>query len=232
VQYITGRAAFRHIDLAVDRRVLIPRPETELLVDAVLDYLAAGDWSKRPPRVLDLGTGSGCIALALAHEHATVQLTASDASEDALALARANAEALGLAARVVFAHGAWFEAVGGDERFDVVVSNPPYIAHAEAAALPADVRDWEPHAALFADSDGLADVREILEDAPRHLLADGLLALELAEARAAEVAGWLEGAHDWRGVELRHDLAGRPRLLLARREHGPAIAPAQWGEER
>jgi release factor glutamine methyltransferase len=114
----------------------------------------------------------------------------------------------------------------------VIVSNPPYIAPGETAELPADVRDWEPHGALFADEDGLADVRAVLEDAPRHLLTDGLLALELAEMRAAQVAGWLEGAHDWRDVELRHDLAGRPRFLLAHREHGPAIAPAQWGEER
>jgi release factor glutamine methyltransferase len=232
VQYITGRAAFRHIDLAVDRRVLIPRPETELLVDAVLAYLAERDWTLRPPRVLDLGTGSGCIALAIVHEHPTAQVTATDASADALAVARENASALGLASRVTFADGEWFDAVGADERYDVVAANPPYIAHDERARLPADVRDWEPGSALFADDDGLADIRAILEDAPRHLLADGLLAVELAETRATQVAGWLEGAHDWRGVELRDDLAGRPRLLLARREHGPAIAPAQWGEER
>ena len=232
VQYITGRAAFRHIDLAVDRRVLIPRPETELLVDAVLEYLALSDWAKRPPRVLDLGTGCGCIALAIAHEHPTALVTATDASADALALARANVATLGWESRVTFAHGEWFDAVGADERYDVVVSNPPYIATEEAASLPADVRDWEPHAALFAADDGLADVREILQNAARHLLADGLLALELSELRAAEVVSWLEGAHDWHGVELRDDLAGRPRMLLARREHGPAIAPAQWGEER
>ncbi len=232
VQYITGRAAFRHIDLAVDRRVLIPRSETEILVEAVMEYLAEGDWSRRPPRVLDLGTGSGCIALAVAHEHPSARLTATEESEDALVVARANADALGLAPRVTFARGEWFDAIGADERYDVIVSNPPYISPEEAAELPADVRDWEPRAALYADDDGLADVRAILEDAPRHLLADGLLAMELAEMRAAEVAGWLEGAHDWRGVELRDDLAGRPRVLLARREHGPAIAPAQWGEER
>jgi release factor glutamine methyltransferase len=232
VQYITGRAAFRHIDLAVDRRVLIPRPETELLVDAVLAYLAERDWTLRAPRVLDLGTGSGCIALAIAHEHPTAQVTATDASADALAVARDNAAELRLTSRVTFADGEWFDAVGADERFDVVAANPPYIAHDERAQLPADVRDWEPGSALFADDDGLADIRAILEDAPRHLLADGLLAVELAEARAAQIAGWLEGAHDWRAVELRDDLAGRPRLLLARREHGPAIAPAQWGEER
>ncbi len=232
VQYITGRAAFRHIDLAVDRAVLIPRPETELLVDAVLEYLSEGEWSRRPPRVLDLGTGSGCIALSIAHEHPSARVTATDASEAALAVARANAVALALAPRVSFARGGWFEAVGADERFDVIVSNPPYISPDEAGELPADVRDWEPHAALFAGDDGLADLREILEDAPRHLLTGGLLALELAEARATHVAGWLDGARDWREVELRDDLSGRPRLLLARREHGPAIAPAQWGEER
>ena len=232
VQYITGRAAFRHIDLAVDRSVLIPRPETELLVDAVLEYLSEGDWGRRPPRVLDLGTGSGCIALSIAHEHPSARVTATDASEAALAVARANAAALALVPRVNFARGGWFEAVDADECFDVIVSNPPYISRDEAGELPADVRDWEPHAALFAGDDGLADLREILEAAPRHLLTGGLLALELAEARAAHVAGWLDGARDWREVELRDDLAGRPRLLLARREHGPAIAPAQWGEER
>jgi release factor glutamine methyltransferase len=237
VQYITGRAAFRHLDLMVDRRVLVPRPETEWLVEAVLGYLTEADGARggsgslRAPRVLDLGTGSGCIALAIAHEHARVHVTATDASDDALDVARANAAALGFSERVSFARGAWFAAVGADERFDVIASNPPYISRGESDSLPADVRDWEPEAALFADDDGLADLREIVEEAPRHLLTGGLLALELAEARAAEVSGWLAGARDWRVVELREDLAGRPRVLLARREHGPAIAPAQWGEE-
>ncbi len=231
VQYITGRAAFRHLDLAVDRRVLIPRPETELLVEAVLEYLAEHTWAQRPPRVLDLGTGSGCIALAVASEHASARVVAVDASDEVLAVARANAHALGLEPRLRFVAGTWFDALGADERFDVVVSNPPYVSLAEAGELPADVRDWEPHAALFAHDDGLADLREIVEGAPRHLLTGGLLALELAERRAAQVAAWLEGAHDWHAVELRDDLAGRPRMLLARREHGPAIAPAQWGEE-
>jgi release factor glutamine methyltransferase len=146
-------------------------------------------------------------------------------------VARANAEALGLSHRVTFVQGEWLDALASDEKFDVIVSNPPYISVPEAGLLPADVRDWEPHAALFGGEDGLVDVRTIVDEAPRHLRAGGLLALELAEARAVEVAGWLEGARDWRGVELRSDLAGRPRMLLARREHGPAIAPAQWGEE-
>ena len=229
VQYITGRAAFRSLDLAVDRRVLVPRPETEWLVEAVLEYLRTEAPAARPPRVLDLGTGSGCIALSIAHELPRAEVVATDASEDALALARANAEALGL--RVTFLHGDWLEALASDERFDAIVANPPYISPREADALPRDVRDFEPHSALFAGDDGLADLREIVDRAPRHLRAGGLLALELDETRAAEVAGWFEGARDWRGAEVRPDLAGRPRILLAKREHGPAIAPAQWGEE-
>lgn len=231
VQYITGRAAFRSLDLAVDRRVLVPRPETEWLVEAVLEHLAHFQNPRRGPRVLDLGTGSGCIALAIAAEHEGAHLTAVDASADALEVARGNAAGLGLAERVEFLHGDWFEPLQGDARFDVIVSNPPYISPAELPELPADVRDWEPHSALFADDDGNADLRQIIEGAPRWLMAGGLLALELAEARAAHVAAWLEGAHDWHQVELRDDLAGRPRILLARRESGPAIAPAQWGEE-
>lgn len=232
VQYITGRAAFRDLDLAVDRRVLVPRPETEGLVEAVLEVLAAERERWPAPRVLDLGTGSGAIALAIAHEHADALVTATDASPDALALARANAATCGLAERVSFGEGRWFGAIASDERFEVVVSNPPYIAESEAAELPADVREWEPAGALFSGADGLEALREIVDDAPRHLVAGGLLALELAENRAREVAAWLEGAHDWASVELRDDLSGQPRVLLARRERGPAIAPAQWGEER
>ena len=105
-------------------------------------------------------------------------------------MARGNAADLGLAARVTFLHGDWFDALEGDHRFDVIVSNPPYISPAELAELPADVRDWEPHSALFADDDGLADLRRIVEGAPRWLMAGGLLALELAETRATAVAAW------------------------------------------
>jgi release factor glutamine methyltransferase len=231
VQYITGRAAFRSLDLVVDRRVLVPRPETEWLVEAVLEYISTHERPDRPCRVLDLGTGSGCIALAIAHEHPRAEVVATDHTEGALEVARANAASLGLSHRVTFLRGDWLDAVADDERFDVIVANPPYIAAHEAGALPRDVREWEPHAALFGGRDGLADLRDIVDQAPRHLRSGGLLALELDESRAAEVAGWFEGARDWRGVEVRPDLAGRPRILLASREHGPAIAPAQWGEE-
>jgi len=232
VQYITGRAAFRDLDLEVTPAVLIPRSETEGLAEAVLEVLhgEASRWPK--PRVLDLGTGSGAVALAIAHEWPAAIVVATDASEAALAVAGRNAEACGLAGRVEFRHGDWFDAIGGDDRFEVIVSNPPYIATGEADQLPSDVRDHEPPEALFSGESGLEALREIVEEAPRHLVAGGLLALELAEARAREVAAWLEGAHDWSGVDLRDDFAGRPRILLARRERGPAIAPAQWEEER
>lgn len=232
VQYITGRAAFRHLDLAVDRRVLIPRPETEGLVESVLNVLQAEQSRWPHPRVLDMGTGSGAIALAIAQEWPLAVVHASDASDAALALARLNAATVGLSERVRFLDGDWYDAIASDERYHVIVSNPPYIAEADAHQLPADVREWEPHDALFGGADGLEDLREIIEDAPRHLVAGGLLALELAEDRASEVAAWLEGAHDWASVQLLDDLSGRPRVLLARRENGPAIAPAQWGEQR
>ncbi len=232
IQYITGRAAFRSLDLRVGPGVLIPRPETEGLVEAVLAVLRAERARWPRPRVLDLGTGSGAVALALASEWPDASVTATDASGAALEMARANAAALGLEGRVRFLSGDWFEAVGGDDLFEAVVSNPPYIATAEIESLPRDVRAFEPPEALFSGSSGLEALREIVDQAPRHLVGGGLLALELAEARATEVAGWLEGANDWAGVTLLDDLAGRPRVLLARREQGPAIAPRQWPEER
>jgi len=216
VQYITGRAAFRDLDLAVDPRVLIPRPETEGLVEAVLEVLRAEAPRRAAPGILDLGTGSGAIALALAAEWPAAVVTATDASPGALEAAQTNAAALELAGRVRFLAGHWFEAVGAQERFEVVVSNPPYIATGEWDELPEDVRAYEPRQALFSGASGLDDAREIVEQAPHHLVPGGLLALELAEKRVDEVAGWLRGAPDWQTVEVRDDLARRPRYLLAR----------------
>jgi release factor glutamine methyltransferase len=231
VQYITGRAAFRDLDLAVSPAVLIPRPETEDLVEAVLRVLAAERDAWPRPRVLDLGTGSGAIALAIASEWPGAVVTATDASMDALAVARGNARLLGIEDRVTFAAGHWFEAVDPDDRFEVVVSNPPYIATTEWDDLPRDVKLHEPARALFSGASGLDDLREIADLAPDWLVGGGLLALELAETRAEEVAAWFEGARDWERVELRDDMGGRPRILLARRQRGPAIAPRQWTEE-
>lgn len=232
IQYITGLAAFRGLDLAVTREVLVPRPETEGLVERVIEVLRSERTRWPAPRVLDLGTGSGAIALAIASECPQAIVTATDASARALDVARANATALGLAGRVRFELGHWFDAIDADERFEVAVSNPPYVAESEAESLPRDVREHEPAGALFSGPTGLEALREIADAAPRHLLASGLLALEVAESRAHEVLAWLEGGHDWEGVALHEDLSGRPRVLLARRQRGPAIAPAQWSEER
>jgi release factor glutamine methyltransferase len=231
VQYITGRAAFRTLDLAVSPAVLIPRPETEGLVEAVLGVLRRERTRWPRPRVLDLGTGSGAVALAIAAECPDAQVTATDTSDEALAVARENAEACGVADRVELRHGDWLEPIAPDERFEVIVSNPPYIAAGERESLPADVREFEPEQALFSGTSGLEALREIVDEAPCHLVTEGLLALELAETRAPEVAAWLTGAYDWEEIRLIDDLAGRPRVLLARRQRGPAIAPAQWGEE-
>ena len=228
VQYITGRAAFRDLDLSVGPAVLIPRPETEFLVEVVLEVLRRADsWPR--PRVLDLGTGSGAIALAIARECPPAVVSASDSSEAALEFARSNAAASALEGRVRFLHGAWFSALPADERFEVVVSNPPYVSEREWDSLPPEVRR-EPRPALVSGEDGLEATRAIIEDAPFHLVTGGLLALEMDETRAAAVAGWLTGAHEWDEVEVRDDLAGRPRILLARRARGPAIAPLQWPE--
>jgi release factor glutamine methyltransferase len=221
VQYLTGRAAFRDLDLAVDPRVLIPRPETEGLAGAVLEVLRAEAARWPEPRVLDLGTGSGAVALAVASEWPAAVVSATDASAGALEVARGNAAALGLAGRVRFLAGHWLDAVGADERFEVVVSNPPYIATGEWDELPEDVRGFEPRQALFSGASGLDAVREIVERVPRHLAAEGLLALELAEERAHEVGLWLRGVAGWQGVEVREDLAGRPRYLLARALRAP-----------
>ena len=230
VQYITGRAAFRDLDLEVSTAVLIPRPETEWLVEAVLETLERERVRWPRPRVLDLGTGSGAIALAIASERPEAIVTATDTSPAALEVARRNASALGVSSRIAFREGDWLDAVDADERYEVIVSNPPYVAESERDALPRDVRDHEPATALFSGPTGLEALREIVDAAPRHLVTAGLLALELAESRAAEVAAWLDGARDWDSVELRDDLTGRPRVLLARRTRGPAIAPAQWLE--
>jgi release factor glutamine methyltransferase len=232
VQYITGWAAFRSLDLEVDPHVLVPRPETEGLVEHVLQVLRAEAARWPLPRVLDLGTGSGAIALAIATEYPAATVTATDASAEAVAVAQRNAARLAAGDRVRFLAGSWFDALGADDRFEVVVSNPPYIAESEREALPIDVRDHEPAQALFSGATGLEALTEIIGEAPRHLVAGGLLALELAEARAREVMAWLEGAGEWEGAELHNDLAGQPRVLLARRARGPAIAPAQWPEER
>lgn len=214
IQYAVGRAAFRHLVLDVDRRVLIPRSETELLVDLVLAAQRGGKGT-----AVDVGTGSGAIALALAAEGTFDRVIATDLSEDALAVARANLAAIpeDRRARVEFRQGSYLAPVA-DLRVDTVVSNPPYISPDEAAELPRLVRDWEPHSALFAEEQGMAAIRAIVPQAAEVLVPGGLLALEVDSRRATLAADVVSNDGRFTDVEVRLDLTGRPRFVVARRK--------------
>lgn len=213
LQYITGDVQFRTLRLKVDRRALIPRPETEVLVGVALDHLKRQ--AAPVPRVLDLGTGTGAIALAVLAEHPAATAVATDASLDALALARENAESTGLVARLTLRSGDLWDAVAADERFDVVVSNPPYVAEAEAPTLAPEVREWEPGAALFAGADGLQVIQRIVDGAAAHLLPGGLLAIEVGLGQAGAVAARLDATRAFESARIVQDLADRPRIVSA-----------------
>ena len=207
--YAVGRAAFRHLTLLVNERVLIPRQETEVLIDLVLERRRTGVCA-------DVGTGSGAIALALAAEGDFDRIVATDVAGDALDVARRNAALLQpqLRAGVEFRSGDLLAPLNG-ERFDVLVSNPPYIAYDEADELPASVRDWEPGHALFSGGSGLDASRRIIGDAPGILSPGGVLALEIDSRRALQVAEMVASNGHFSGIEVCQDLAGRDRFVLA-----------------
>ncbi|MGH7464979.1 MAG: peptide chain release factor N(5)-glutamine methyltransferase [Longimicrobiales bacterium] len=212
VQYILGTAIFRHLELHVDPRVLIPRPETELLVGAVLDWAAARGAGGA---VLDIGTGSGAIALSLAGEGEFERVVASDVSRDALAVASDNAARLGLADLVEFREGVLFDVVRDEERFSVIVSNPPYVAESDRATLAADVVAHEPADALFAGPDGLAVIGGIVAGAATRLRPGGLLALEMGAGQGAVVLELITRTGAYVGARVAQDLTGRERMVLA-----------------
>lgn len=212
LQYIDGTAAFRDLVLRVDPRVLIPRPETELLVQEVLDW-ARG---RSGLHAVDVGTGSGCIALALATEGPFARVVGVDASAAALEVARANHRAAAPDAPVELREGDLLEPVAG-ERFDVVVSNPPYVGEEEAASLDAEVRDWEPHGALFAGTGGLDVLRRLVPAAAAVLRPGGLLALEIGAEQGAAALRLIETTGDFGAARVRPDLAGRDRMVTAER---------------
>jgi release factor glutamine methyltransferase len=203
--YVIGRKEFYGRPFRVDARVLVPRPETELVLEAALLGLPEGG------RALDLCTGSGCLAVSIALERPGVKVLATDVSPDALAVARENAAALG--AEVAFATGDLWAAVHGDARFDVVVSNPPYIPAGELAGLPREVRR-EPCIALDGGDGGLSLLRRIVAGAPSRLLPGGTLCLEMHETHA-DVLPALCLAAGFERAEARPDLAGLPRFTLA-----------------
>ena len=226
LQYVLGRWGFRGLDLAIDPRVLIPRPETELVAEAAIHLARARHESRGDVEVVDLGTGSGAIGLAVADELplAGTHVTLTDASADALHVARANLAGIGrAAANVVVREGSWYAALPNVARFDVIVSNPPYVAEG-SPLLEASVSEWEPPGALFGGADGLDHVRTIVGGAIDHLLPGGWLVLEIG-ADQGEVVGNLLTAAGFERVEVRQDLAGHDRVVTGR---APAAA-AQEG---
>jgi len=212
LQYIIGRTGFRELELKTDPRVLIPRPETELLVQEVLDWASAGAES-----VWDMGTGAGAVALSLAAEGTWTRVVATDVSPEALSVAADNAERYDLGGHVEFREGSLFEPLEEGERFDVIVSNPPYIAEGEKGELQPEVRDWEPPEALFAGEDGLDVIRQLVAGAPKHLLSGGLLAFECGLGQAEGIAADVQATGAFGAVRIRADLTGRPRFVTAER---------------
>ena len=214
--YAVGRASFRHLTLDVDERVLIPRPETEQLVDLVLDE------SGLPPGgiAIDIGTGSGAIAIALAAEGTYSRVYGTDISRDAIDVARHNATVCAslLRSSVAFVHGSLLGPLG-DLRARVVVSNPPYIALGEAGGLLPSVRDWEPSVALYGGLDGMSTTARLVREAAGALEPGGLFAMEV-DARRASLAADLVGRDPrFHRIRVELDLAGRERFVLARRRH-------------
>lgn len=212
VQYITGEAEFHGLKFHVDRRVLIPRPETELLAETVLEDVASG--ADTAPVLVDLCTGSGCIAVTLAKRRPTATVYALDVSDDALAVARMNAERHGVEKIIRFFRGDLLEALPENAKADAIVSNPPYVATGDLAALPKEVRDFEPRLALEAGKDGLDVYGRIAAQAAGRLTSSGRLYLELGAGQRAAVECLL-AAHGFGVVRVERDLQGHDRVLVA-----------------
>jgi len=225
VAYILGRRAFRTIELEVNDNTLIPRPETETLVEVCLEKLAGMDVPE--PFVLDIGTGTGAIALALAAEHPAIRVVATDVHPAPLDVARRNVRALGFADRVTLLVSDVFGDLPPGLRFDLIVSNPPYVTAEALRRLRVEVRGYEPHVALRAGAGGMEFYRRIVPQAPDWLVPGGCLAVEIAEHKAVEVISTFVAADRYEEIDVRDDLGGLPRVVVAReRAAGSAPTPA------
>ncbi len=215
VSYLTNRKEFMSLDFYVDERVLIPRPETEQLVETILTAE-----TENSQRLLEIGTGSGVIATSLAVQHSEWEIVATDISESALAVARKNAEIHACTAQIKFLSGDLFEPVAaicanGDTQFDWIVCNPPYIKNTERDTLSPDVRDHEPEIALFAGDDGLDVIRRLIAEAPKYLAPTGKLILEIGATQANTIRTLLEAGSAYATYKLFEDYAGKERIVLA-----------------
>jgi len=221
VSYIIGRHEFWNLDFEVSPAVLIPRPETELIVEIALKIVApAASFA-----VADVCTGSGCLAVAIAHERPSVAVTAGDVSEAALAVARRNAARHRVDSRVRFVHADVLDGMAG--RFDLIVANPPYVPEADRSTLQREVRDHEPPLALFAGPDGLDLIRRLVAQAPERLADSGTLVFEIGFGQAVAVERLISAAAGLKMIEIRRDLQGIPRTVIARSErsaHAPGTA--------
>ena len=215
IAYLLGKRGFHNIELQVAPGVLIPRPETELLVEIGLREIKRIQKEVATPNVLDLGTGSGAIALAIAHEAPKAMLTATDQSSEALAIARANAKHLGLDSRTEFLQGDWYEALVGKVLFDVILSNPPYIADQDPHLTKGDLR-FEPISALTDHSSGLSCLEAIIQGAMAYLKPMGLIAVEHGFDQSESVADLMKTA-GFSDIQIHQDLAGHNRTVSARK---------------
>ena len=212
--YITGVQEFWSLEFSVNHHVLIPRPETELVVEVVLDVLG----SFAAPRILDLGTGSACLAVALATQRPQARLWACDVSAEALMIARTNALHHRVADRISFMQADMRERLASPSSFDLIVTNPPYIAEPDFATLQAEVRDWEPRLALNGGRDGLDFYRCLLQDCPVQLRRGGWLVMEIGASQSEAVMHMARSQDSLGGCKLSYDYAGRPRVVTVRRQ--------------
>jgi len=212
LQYITGTQDFFGLEFIVTPAVLIPRPETELLVESALDLLQ----SQTAPQICDVGTGSGCIAVALVHQLSQARAVALDISAAALQVAQKNAERHKVTNRITFLESDCFAAVPTNTVFDLIASNPPYVSANALAGLQREVRDHEPSVALSPGPDGLSVIRRLLTDAPAFLQSQGYLVLEIGFDQG-EAISRLVAAETWNLIDIRPDLQGIPRIVLLQR---------------